>query len=142
MMRNSKRAALVAVVCAAQACGPVAVTIPEGLRPYGSNLPAFSQTATGVSWTTDARDFRGMNGVHVRYDCPARGEQVGSVYGADLFTDDSPICEAGRFAGRIDATGGVVIIEIRPGAAQYTAGSRNGVTANAYAAYDGSFIVL
>lgn len=140
-MRMSKRAALMAVVCAAQACGPVAVTIPEGLRPYGANVPAFSQTATGVTWATDARDFRGMNGVHVRYDCPARGE-AGSVYGADLFTDDSPVCEAGRFAGRIDATGGVVIIEIRPGASQYSAGTRNGVTANAYSAYEGSFIVL
>ncbi|MFO0560922.1 MAG: LCCL domain-containing protein [Polyangiales bacterium] len=136
----SKHGALVALVCAAQACGPVAIA--DGLRPYGSNIPTYAQTATSVTWSTDSRDFRGMNGVRVRFDCPARSDSVGSVYGADLFTDDSPVCEAGRFAGRINAAGGVVVIEVRPGASQYVAATRNGVTTNAYAAYDGSFIVL
>lgn len=139
-MRMSKRAALGALVCAAQACGPV--TIADGLRPYGANIPAYTQTASGVTWSTDSRDFRGMNGVRIRFDCPARGDSAGSVYGADLFTDDSPVCEAGRFSGRINATGGVVVIEVRPGAAQYVAATRNGVTTNGYAAYEGSFVVL
>jgi hypothetical protein len=113
------------------------------LRPYGANVPTFSMTAPGVTWSTDARTWRGMNGVRVRFDCPGGGAAAGSVYGSDLYTDDSPVCGAGVHAGRISlAAGGVVVIEIRAGAASYAASTRYGVATNAYAAYDGSFVVL
>ncbi len=118
-------------------------TTSTALRPYGANIPASSITATGVTWGTDARTWRGMNNTRIRFDCPAGGTGAGSVYGSDLYTDDSPVCGAGAHAGRISlAGGGVVVIEIRPGAASYAATTRYGVTTNAYAAYDGSFTVL
>ncbi len=118
-------------------------TTSVALRPYGANIPASSVTATGITWSTDARDWRGMNAVRIRFDCPAGGTGAGSVYGSDLYTDDSPVCGAGVHAGRISfAGGGPVVIEIRPGAASYASTTRYGVTTNAYAAYDGSFVVL
>lgn len=118
--------------------GPV-----SGYRPYGANVPTFTMTAMSVDWSTDARTFRGMNGTRIKYDCPAMGgASVGSVYGSDLFTDDSPVCGSGFFSGRINASGGPVVIEIRAGAAGYTAGTANGVTTNSYGAYEGSYIVL
>lgn len=113
------------------------------LRPYGANIPTSSITATGVTWSTDARTWRGMNGTRIRFDCPGGGSGAGSVYGSDLYTDDSPVCGAGVHAGRISlSAGGVVVIEIRAGAASYAATTRYGVTSNSYAAYDGSFLVL
>lgn len=114
---------------------------PDALRPYGTEVPAYSITATGVSWTTDARAWRGMNGTRVRFDCPL-GASVGAVYGSDPYTDDTPVCGAGVHAGRIDLDGGVVVIEVRAGAASYSASTRHGVSTNGYDAYDGSFTVL
>lgn len=140
-MRFFEAVASLSLCVVASACGPVAVAA-EGYRPYGANIPTFSSTASSVDWTSDARGYRGMNGTRVRFDCPAFAVGGGSVYGVDLYTDDSPVCLAGQFAGRINASGGVVVIEIRPGAASYASGTRNGVTSNAYAAFDGSFIVL
>lgn len=137
-MQFFKVVASLSLLSALSACGPVAV---DGLRPYGANIPTFQSTASSVSWSTDARTYRGMNGTRVRFDCPAM-DGGGTLYGADLFTDDSSVCQAGQFAGRINTTGGVVVIEIRAGAASYASGTRNGITTNAYSAYDGSFVVL
>ena len=135
---KSLLSALVALT-SLSACGPVVV---DGYRPYGSNVPASTSTPSGVTWSTDAREFRGMNGVKVLFTCPAGGT-TGVVYGSDLYTDDSSVCTAGVHSGRIRfSDGGPVVIEIRAGAASYAEGVRNGVSTNGYAAYDGSFIVL
>lgn len=113
----------------------------DALRPYGADVPATSVTATRVGWSTDARAWRGLNSVRVRFDCPVGGAP-GSVYGSDPYTDDSSVCTAGMHAGRIGIEGGVVVIEVRAGAASYAASTRYGVSTNAYTAYDGSFSVL
>lgn len=135
---------LLSVCCAAAlasiGCGVEAEPSPP--RPYGANVPSASIVAVGVNWSADVRAWRGMNGVRVRFDCPFGGP-LGSVYGSDPYTDDSSVCTAGVHAGRISlADGGVVVIELRAGAASYVATSRNGVSSNAYKAYDGSFTVL
>ena len=59
--------------------------------------------------------FRGQNGAHYVYTCPFYGV-AGSIWGTDVYTDDSSVCTAAVHAGLITlAGGGTVTIEIRPG---------------------------
>jgi hypothetical protein len=112
-----------------------------GLRPYVS-LPASNETATGVEWNTIPTMFRGRNGLRVKYDCPPNGD-TGSVWGTDIYTDDSSVCYSAVHFGRISLTaGGSVVIEIRSGRPSYANSTRNGVTSLSYADFSGSFIVL
>lgn len=112
-----------------------------GVHAY-TTLPASSETAAGVEWGTSATVYRGRIGLRVKYDCPINGNG-GSVWGTDIYTDDSSVCSAAVHFGRISAaTGGSVVIEIREGRSSYASTSRNGVTTTAYGEWPGSFIVL
>lgn len=148
-MTTRSGCAAVAVVAAALGGCAVeadtgAVGVPAGsvgLRPYAT-LPASSETAPGNDWATIATPYRGRNGLRVRYDCPASGGG-GSVWGTDIYTDDSSVCAAAQHFGRIGAAaGGPVVIEIRGGRGAYQGSTRNGVESLGYGEYEGSFIVL
>jgi hypothetical protein len=94
-----------------------------------------------TNWGTQAIGWRGQNGQYYTLQCPPRGAIAGNLWGTDLYTDDSSICTAAVHAGLITvAAGGVVTIEIRPGAAAYAASTRNGVTSRSYGGWAGSFI--
>lgn len=112
-----------------------------GVRPY-TTLPASSETAAGVDWGTAPTSYRGRNGLRVKYDCPANGDG-GSVWGSDIYTDDSSVCNAAVHFGRISvAAGGSVVIEIRAGRTSYSGSLRNGIPSMDYGEWSGSFIVL
>jgi hypothetical protein len=65
---------------------------------------------------------------------------ISSVWGTDLYTDDSSICSCAVHAGLITAErGGVITIQIEPGASTYAGSVRNGVTSGDYGAWVGSF---
>ena len=120
-------------------------------RSYGSWAGSFivvratsaANTLTGGSgWTANAKPYRGRNFVHYAYTCP-RGGSPGTVWGSGLYTDDSSVCTAGVHAGLITlAGGGLVIIEIRPGAPSYASSSRNGIATRSYGAWSGSFVFI
>ena len=63
----------------------------------------------------------------------------GSVWGTDVYTDDSAICQAALHAGVVDAAGGVVEFVIAPGRDRYDGAARNGVNTAAYGAWHGSY---
>lgn len=111
-------------------------------RPYNGTLPTYSQTYANPTWGSNAAVYRGMLALKVRVDCPARPGSGSSLWGTDVYTDDSSICEAGLHAGRINAAGGPVIIEVRRGFPSYTGSTRNGTTSADYGSWDGSFVVL
>ncbi|MEZ4390469.1 MAG: LCCL domain-containing protein [Polyangiales bacterium] len=130
-----------ALLCAAQAC-VVETTLDGAAMPYGNTLPASSVTASGVTWSSNASEYQGRNGVIVRYDCPPNGA-AGSIWGTDLYTDDTSVCTAGVHVGRIDLRGGgPVIIEILAGQSQYVGSRRYGVLSADYGSWGGSFRVL
>ena len=107
----------------------------------GSSTSAGS--AQSINWATQADGWRGKNGQRYVLQCPAGGTISGRIWGTDLYTDDSSICTAAVHAGLITAaSGGVVTIEIRPGAGAYNATARNGVASRAYGGWAGSFIFL
>ncbi len=97
--------------------------------------------ATTIRWSDNAAKFRGNHGAIHTVFCPASGT-FGPVWGTSLYTDDSSICSAAVHAGVISrANGGVVTIEIRPGAPSYQPTSNNGVTSRRWARWSGSFVV-
>lgn len=104
----------------------------------GGNPPVIT-----IDWITQADGLRGRNGQRFTYDCPAGGTPSSRVWGTDVYTDDSSICTCAVHAGLITArAGGVVTIEIRPGASSYEATTKNGITSRAYGGWHGSFVFV
>ncbi|NVJ22401.1 protease B [Myxococcus sp. AM011] len=96
---------------------------------YGGTIPSCSS----INFTS----YRGQNGTQIRCSCPATSS--GTVWGTDLYTDDSNACAAAVHAGAIPSTGGTVVAVIQPGQSSYTGTTRNGITTLSYSAWDGSF---
>jgi hypothetical protein len=110
-----------------------------GISACGSDDPAGPITVE-ADWFDDATEYRGRNGSRYTYICPPDGTP-NSIWGTDLYTDDSSVCTAAVHAGKITAAaGGSVTIEIRPGAAAYAASTRNGITSMPYAEWLGSYV--
>jgi outer membrane protein OmpA-like peptidoglycan-associated protein len=75
----------------------------------------------------------------VTCSCSTEAAGSGTVWGTDIYSDDSAICRAALHAGVIPARGGVVTILRAPGQASYRGMTRNGVESEAYGAWQGSF---
>lgn len=61
----------------------------------------------------------------------------GVVYGTGIYTSDSDLCTAARHAGAVGGDGAVVA-QGAPGCESYAGSTQNGVTSNAWAAWDRS----
>ena len=70
--------------------------------------------------------------------CSAQATREGTVWGTDLYTDDSALCAAARHAGRVGADGGAVTVLRSAGRALYVGSARGGVQSHDYGAYDAS----
>ncbi|WP_342374913.1 M57 family metalloprotease [Myxococcus stipitatus] len=109
----------------------------------GSDITALNALygTTGVAScsTYNVPSYRGQNGTRIQ--CSCAGATGGTVWGTDVYTDDSSVCDASIHAGAIPASGGTVTLTIQPGQSSYTGSTRNGITTNAYGAWGGSFTV-
>ena len=141
---NNRLSILAAVLLSAGLCACLSDSEAkeEGdtpLNPSDSSLAADS-TARNVAWYSSATQYRGMDSLRVTYDCPDNGT-ASTVWGSEVYTDDSSVCTAAVHAGRITrADGGKVVIEIRPGQGAYTASTRNGITTLQYGSWSGSYV--
>ena len=132
MRRSIHRALLLAATVALAACSDD--NDPASPNPSNNN-------ATDITWSADASNRRSSIGQTFMYNCSPNGT-FDTVWGTDVYTDDSSICTAGVHAGKITRTaGGTVTIEIRPAQSSYAASTRNGVTTLGYGSWGGSFIV-
>jgi hypothetical protein len=96
----------------------------------------------GSTWNATAAAFRGKNGSRYVFTCPSYGA-ANSIWGTDVYTDDSSVCTAAVHAGLINlAGGGVVTIEIRPGESSYASTTRNGITSTSYGPWTGSYVIV
>lgn len=98
-----------------------------------------------ASWTDSAEAYKGNNGVRYLYVCPPNPSQnnLGAVWGTDIYSDDSAVCVAAVHSGAISFSGGSVTIEIRGGQDSYQGSTQNGVqTLDWTTAWDGSFVIL
>ncbi|KAM4021497.1 uncharacterized protein ACNLHF_026872 isoform 2-T2 [Anomaloglossus baeobatrachus] len=99
-----------------------------------------SNSAVTASCTTTARDLPGSSAeVLCPADCLTNG---GSVWGSDVYTDDSSICRAAIHAGKIPNNGGQVSVQKSPGQSSYTGSTRNGVSTKNYGPWPGSFLFI
>ncbi|MEA2166269.1 MAG: hypothetical protein QOK37_4396 [Thermoanaerobaculia bacterium] len=91
-------------------------------------------------WGATAASHRGEDGRRFRYSCGPGGSPA-SVWGTDIYTDDSSVCTAAVHAGIINAgDGGSVVIEIRSGRQSYEGSYRHGVRSQRYDNWQGSFV--
>ena len=121
--------------------GLLALSLAACGSPTPMNPPP-PPSSGAIAWSDKAFEIglRGKNNQQFSYGCPAGGTAY-TVYGTDVYTDESSICTAGVHAGKITLTnGGTVTIEIRAGAASYTGSTRNGITSSNFGAGSGSFI--
>jgi hypothetical protein len=134
MTRIFASLAVIAFVLAA-GCGSVQrMNIPG----VGGNMTAGAQ----AQWSTTATDHRGANGQRFAYNCPPGG-MAHTVWGSEVYSDDSSVCTAGVHAGAISlASGGRVVIEIRPGQSSYRGSDWNGIVSQDWGEWSGSFVVL
>jgi hypothetical protein len=71
--------------------------------------------------------------------CPPGG-QAYTVWGTDIYTDDSSVCTAAVHTGLINfEEGGEVVVEIRGGESSYLGTTANGVTTLSYGPWRRSF---
>ena len=122
---------------------------PEGGNRGGDNSPTDrtnsdreeSGDVTPIAWDTNAAGFKGEEGRTYRFRCPSDGT-AGTIYGSDVYTDDSSICTAAAHAGIISIErGGRLEIEIRPGRSIYGSTTRHGIKSNTYGQWGRSFVV-
>jgi hypothetical protein len=111
---------------------PVVTATPTVIPPNSVN----------ILWNERATFLRGQNGSTFSYYCPPSGV-IGSVYGANIYTDDSSICSAAVHMGLFTVfTGGYATIQIKEGQSIYYGDVRNGVTSSSYGSWSGSFIFV
>ncbi len=109
--------------------------------PETEALVREAEDQTPVMWNTSAGMLTGEDGKSWKLLCPGNGF-TGSVWGTDVYTLDSSICNAAVHAGKFTLeSGGPVTIELRPGESAYKGSSRNGIKTNDYGAYGRSFVV-
>ncbi|HYO45712.1 MAG TPA: LCCL domain-containing protein, partial [Gemmatimonadota bacterium] len=90
-------------------------------------------------WSTRANQAKAPVGALVEFECP-RGGTGGNVWGTDVYTDDSSICEAAVHAGMIvRADGGIVRFELLGAQPSFQASERHGVRSIDYPTWPGSF---
>ena len=122
--------------------------------PYGSYPHSFvfktpnteavvreAEDQTPVLWDTAATFVSFEPGKTYKFKCPPDGRER-SVWGTDVYTLDSSICNAAVHAGEFTReSGGSVTIELRPGESSYKGSTRNGVKTNDYEQYGSGFVV-
>lgn len=129
-------AAFLAVTVLAQTRTPPPPPPPVVVPPPPTPNPPQSRE---FAWNDNATSLRGQRGATVPFHCPPGGSPA-TVWGTDVYTDDSSVCSAAVHVGLFDlAHGGDGVLRVLPGLPSYRAASRNGVTTLNYGAYPGSF---
>jgi hypothetical protein len=97
----------------------------------------YGQSATQSCPDVNVAAYQGQTGAQIRCTCSSGGG--GSVWGTNLYTDDSNICTAAVHAGVMTPSGGAVVLEVQPAQSIFIGTTRNGVTTSSYGAWPGSF---
>lgn len=113
-------------------------SFPSGPRPGSYRIVRGSEGRGDIeACPYDATSLRGRD--HFRCRCGPHDVQAGSVWGTDVYTDDSSICRAALHAGVIGEFGGQVTVWPQ-GAEQFFAGTHaHGVTSRDFGLWEWSF---
>jgi hypothetical protein len=120
-------------------------TSANGVRSNEYSRADGSYRFTGVTVTMPSRSsslssYRDLVGHSITL--PVVGTTSGSVWGSDVYTDDSSVAAAAVHAGALSVGEfGFVKVTLMPGQSRYEGSMRNGVTSQTYEIFDGSFRV-
>jgi phage baseplate assembly protein gpV len=107
---------------------------------YGMSF-AFEPIAIEIEWTTRARDLQGEIGDSFDVLCPEDGE-ASSLWGTEIYTDDSSICTAAVHMGLIDfEDGGAITMTLLEGEEEYTGSEENDIESSDWGTWSVSFSV-
>jgi hypothetical protein len=111
--------------------------------PTVQNLnPQIQSTLSTTGWDRDARSLRGNLESVYGIECLPNGV-LKTVYGTNVYTDDTGICSAAVHAGLISVQqGGIVGIKIKPGQEFYLGSTYNGVDSRDYGFWNGSYVFV
>jgi hypothetical protein len=110
----------------------------RAVREQIQNLTAGPIVAQPDPGTTGG--LRAQNGKVFYFE--VTGANAGTVWGTDIYTDDSPIAMAAVHAGVLKVgEKAVVKVTILPGQASYSGSMRNGISTSDYGPWSGSFKV-
>jgi hypothetical protein len=108
-------------------------------RRIGEVLGRATRTGSVGECPDTGASLRGARGP-LTCGCPAvdRDNLGTSVWGNQVYTDDSNICLAAIHDGRVSTSGGRVTVWAAPGQARYSSATRNGITSWDYQDFEGS----
>jgi len=125
---------VLAAACNAVGATPTPTTAPAPAGDGGADVDD--------AWAASANTYRTNIGEHYDFDCPAGGSPH-TVWGTDIYTDDSSVCTAAVHLGEITLEdGGSVTIEMAEGLDSYEGTERNGITTSSYPSWPGSFVFV
>ena len=129
----STKIALVSMVVALLAASGCVLTTSGPTGPVA--------TATGsanIDWSSTLTNNDAPVGTRLGFYCPPGGT-ASTVWGTDVYSDDSSICTAAVHAGLITFNGGAVSLVVQPGQPGYAASERNGVSTLSYGTWGRSY---
>ena len=115
------------------------------VRLRSGPAPAPSASGTAIVLDCDDRADEGAlegvrTGERATVICPAGCSSGRTVWGTDVYTDDSSVCRAAVHAGVVGLhQGGAATLTILPGESSYLGTERNGVRTVPYGSWDRSF---
>jgi LCCL domain len=132
---------ILTAISAAIASGCIASDIddPEMFSDEADGETSGAAAALVTACPTNFMSYRGRNGLAIECTCSASATQSGSVWGTEIYTDDSSVCRAAVHAGRISADGGTVKAIIQPGRVGYPGSLKYGVSTYGYSSWSGSY---
>ena len=112
--------------------------------PRGTTLPDLGGALPDVEvkdvrCERQAKEFPGADGARMVATCPAGCADVGSVWGTDVYTDDSSLCRALLHAGVVGREGGRALVTFTRGQLAYRGSLRHGIQSSAYGQWELSF---
>ncbi|MEK6258387.1 MAG: LCCL domain-containing protein [Planctomycetota bacterium] len=117
-----------------------AVAIREAIRKLrrsGMTVLSYPNVQGGYGGLTT---YRGQNGKVLHFEVV--GSNSGSIYGTDIYTDDSDLSTVAVHAGLLKVGEmGVVKVTILPSQASHSSSTRHGITSSAWSQYPGSYKV-
>ncbi len=111
---------------------PRSMTFVDGSSPAEVNelhLAHLPRIDWDTKFTRTGFAYRHLVGQRITFRCPAAPSNLRSriMYGTDTYAFSSMICRAAVHAGRLTTAGGIVTVEIGPGADKFVGSIRNGI---------------
>ena len=130
-----------AVLMALSGCGATEEELAAWEAEQAEQVDTVEQALTCDYCPGSMTGYRGQVGASLLCYCSGGATSAGSVYGTDIYTDDSSLCRAALHAGAVGTGGGFIVATMGSGSSTYPASTRNGVTSLAYGSYPYSYSV-